>query len=246
MRFFLLHQTPTTMSLFAVNNQKPPRPWKIISWFGGSSGLSDKQGAKPAPQRKESPADPKDIKRAANLNERFTAFKKELGAHYHAYALKSVNGIQIKKYVPAQLGGVDSDKFRPISNGQSVIDKMLQKRFGISLSQFEKLSITELRKKFGKAEPTPAPKKAEVKKPEPKKAEKKADPKKVEKKAEPKKPEPKPRVAPPVKKEVAPPIKKASAPAPKAEAPNEAEGIKELDEIKKLIQQSIEAKKKAA
>jgi len=30
------------MSLFAVNNQKPPKPWKIISWFGpSSSGLGD-------------------------------------------------------------------------------------------------------------------------------------------------------------------------------------------------------------
>ena len=172
MRFFLLHQTLTTMSLFAVNNQKPPKPWKIISWFGSSSsGLGDKGGKAPA-QRKESPADPKDIQRAKRLNERFTAFKKQLGAYYRAYALKSVYGIQIKKYVPAQLGGVDSDKFRPVSNGQSVIDKMLQKRFGISLKQFEEKTITELRKIFGKAESTPAPKKAE----------KKAEPKKVEKK----------------------------------------------------------------
>lgn len=151
------------MSLFAVNNQKPPKPWKIISWFGSSSsGLGDK-GGKAAPQRKESPAEPKDIQRAKRLNERFTAFKKQLGAYYRAYALKSVYGIQIKKYVPAQLGGVDSDKFRPVSNGQSVIDKMLQKRFGISLKQFEEKTITELRKIFGKAESTPAPKKAEKK-----------------------------------------------------------------------------------
>lgn len=247
MRFFLLHQTLTTMSLFAVNNQKPPKPWKIISWFGSSSsGLGDKGGKAPA-QRKESPAEPKDIQRAKRLNERFTAFKKELGAYYRAYALKSVYGIQIKKYVPAQLGGVDSDKFRPISNGQSVIDKMLQKRFGISLKQFEEKTITELRKIFGKAESTPAPKKAE-KKSEPKKAEKKAEPKKpepkkVEKKAEKKTPTPKPA---PKKAETVPPIKKvepAPAPVPKTEAPSEQEGIKQLDEIKALITSAIQNKK---